>query len=137
MNGITITKFGDSADPVRMAKQLAQAVNRIEQVLQNMPFFFGTFDPNGIVTAQTGSVFIRSGAQGENSVVATPKIYLKTTNDGSGGWLALLYTGTQVQTDVTANRGSLYLKVPSELTGTAVLYLKQTADATATGWTVL
>lgn len=137
MNGIQVTRFADSSDPVLMAKQLADAVNRIEKILQLAPVYFGPGDPNGVMTASMGSIYLQTGTQGVNEVVATPKWWIKVVNDGSGGWLALLYTGTQAQTDVSAYRGSLYVKIPAELATSAAIYFKQSNDAATTGWAAL
>lgn len=137
MNGIQVTRFADFSNSVNMAKQLADAVNRIEKLLQAVPLYFGTGDPNGVVSALAGAVYVRTGDQGVNPVITTPKLYLKVVNEGSSGWLALLYTGTQAQTDVTADRGSLYIKVPAELASAAAIYFKQTEDASKNGWAAL
>lgn len=137
MNGITATRFGDTSDPVLMAKQLAEAVNKIEWLLQKVPLFFGVDDPNGEITAQAGSLYIRQGAQGLNAEVATPHIYIKTNDGGVKGWLSLLFLGSQAQTSVSAFRGSLYIKVPPRLIDSAAIYFKTADDAATTGWAAL
>lgn len=137
MNGVTITRFGDFSDPVKIAKQLAESVNRLEQLFQNLPVYFGPYDPNDRLPAQAGSLFIRTGAQGQNTAAATPHLYIKTQDSGNNSWLALLYLGSQAQTEVSAFRGSLYLKIAPELTTAAAIYLKTADDAATTGWAAL
>lgn len=137
MNGIVVTRFGHPDDPIQMAKQLAEAVNKLERLFQNIPIYFGESDPNGQLVGQPGSLYIRTGAQGLNSVVATPHLYIKTSGDGTSNWLSLLFLGAQAQTEVSAFRGSLYLKIPTELTTSAAIYLKTADDAAKTGWAAL
>lgn len=137
MRDLKVTKFGDFDDPVKMTKQLADAVNNLERFLQKVPLYHGDFNPNGAVFANVGSIFLRIGDQGTNRYVAKPMIYLKTANDSSSGWQELVYFGEQPQTEVTAFRGALYLQVPSEGGSSAALYLKTDNDAETNGWTAL
>ena len=137
MNGIIATRFGNTDDPIKMAKQLAESVNKIERLLQQLPIYFGENDPNGLINGQSGALYIRNGLQGLNTEVAKPQIYIKTIDGGNSGWLSLLFLGSQDQANVSAARGSLYLKVPQQLTSSAVLYLKSSNDSTPIGWTAL
>lgn len=137
MNTIKITKFGNLEDVEGMVKQLAESVNAIERVLQAFPIYYGSNSPKNSVSAEKGSLFVRTGEQGTNRAVAKPTLYYKTSDNGADGWLELIYFGTQAQTDVSAFRGSLYLRVPDELTASANLYLKQSNDAETNGWTAL
>ncbi len=134
MNDIRPTKFADSKDSETFLRQIAQAINNIERLLSVLPIYFGGYDPNGIIKAPVGALYMRVGPQSRNTQETTPKLYIKTL-DGNTGWLSLLFTGSEATTDVDANRGSLYLKIPE--TGNAELYLKQSDDATPTGWKTL
>jgi len=137
MNNIAVTAFSTTNDPLIIAKQVAEAVNKIERELQKLPVFFGVLDPNGLITGDAGALYLRVSQQGQNQAVATPHIYLKTKDGSNDGWLSLLFLGSQTQTEISAFRGSLYLKIPDELTSSASLYLKTSDDATPTGWTSL
>ncbi|MDQ5884135.1 MAG: hypothetical protein QG556_473 [Pseudomonadota bacterium] len=134
MNGFEVTKFADSKDSDTFLRQIAQAVNNIERNLSLLPVYYGGYDPNGQIDAELGSIYIRTGAQSKNTQMTTPKLYMKT-QVGKNGWLALIYTGSQGFTSISANQGSLYVHIPE--TGNAELYYKQSNDATANGWKTL
>ncbi len=135
MRTISTTKFNPASDTKELLKRMAESINRVEKTLGLLPISFGDFDPNGQVVARSGAIHIRTGSQGVNQGTAIPKLYIKTTEGGSDGWLSLVFIGTQASTEVSANRGSLYIKVPES--GTANIYFKQTDDATPTGWASL
>ncbi|MDX1902094.1 MAG: hypothetical protein SFW66_08880 [Gammaproteobacteria bacterium] len=137
MNGITVTRFENTDDSKKMAKQIAESVNKIERILQNTPIYFGTSDPNGNVVGQSGSLYIRTGDQGYNQEIGKAFLYIKTIDGTNTGWLSLLFLGAQNQNSVTASRGSLYIKIPTDLASSANIYLKQSNDSTPSGWSVL
>jgi hypothetical protein len=134
MNGFEVTKFADSKDSDTFLQQIAQAVNNIERNLSLLPVYFGSYDPTGQIDAELGSIYIRTGAQSKNTQMTTPKLYIKTRL-GKIGWLALIYTGAELSTTISANQGAIHVYIPE--TGNAELYYKQSADATSTGWKVL
>ncbi len=114
-------------------EQLNKELRRTQRELQNLPLYYGDFDPQNNVLAQAGSIFIRTTKQGKNTAEATPHIYIKTSDNTRDGWLSLLFLGSgNPAGNVVAMTGSILLDV---LTGT--LYKKTTGTGSANGWSAV
>lgn len=111
-------------------EQLNKELRRTQRELQNLPLYYGEFDPNGEVLAQAGSIFIRTTKQGKNTEESTPHIYIKKSDNTRDGWLSLLFLGVGNPAGaVVAQNGSLLLD-----TTDGTLYKKTTGTGSTLGW---